>query len=291
MLNPVLSVITNIDDDHLDFYKNRESLNEAFLNFANNVPFYGACALNIHDEQTPELIKHIKKPWVTFGIENKAAFYKGIATFEAKNISYNNLSTDFDIYYKGEMKGHVSIGTIGENNTLNALAAISMAFKMGVSFDQIISSIKHFGGVGRRLQKLSKNEKAEVLDDYAHHPTEILTTINAVKSTREDKKLVVFFEPHRFSRTRDCWENFFHCFNNADKVYLLPIYPASESPLPGITTENLVKDINKKHPELIIEIDSYENFSSNVKELLTEDVVILTLGAGAIGRKIREILG
>lgn len=290
LLNPIFSVITNVDDDHLDFYKTRENLNESFLKFANNVPFYGACSLNIHDPQTSELIKNIKKPFVTFGIEGKDSYCEGVTTFEAKNLKNNDFTTEFSLFYKGEDVGEVSIGTIGEHNTLNALAAISIAYKMGVSFEQVISSIKHFDGVGRRMQKLSDKENAEVFDDYAHHPTEILTTINAVKNVRKNKKLIVFFEPHRYSRTRDCWENFLHCFNSADKVYVLPIYPASEKPIPGITSTNLIKDINKMHPDLVSEIGSYDEFTKSVKNLISEDVVILTLGAGAIGRKIREIV-
>ena len=131
-------------------------------------------------------------------------------------------------------------------------------------------------------------ESLEIIDDYAHHPTEIDVTLRAMKETRPDKKIVVVFEPHRYSRTRDCWDAFLHCFNSADTVYISPIYPASEQPIAGIESDRLIADINKLHPDLVQKLDAVENINVIIDKYKKENVTFVTLGAGSIGRIIRE---
>ncbi|WP_372655960.1 glutamate ligase domain-containing protein, partial [Halobacteriovorax sp.] len=182
----------------------------------------------------------------------------------------------------------ITITIPGKHNILNSLGAIALAYNMGVPFKEIASSIIKFDGVGRRFQTLLKEEKFEVIDDYAHHPTEIDVTLKAMKETRPDKEIVVVFEPHRYSRTRDCWDSFLHCFNSADRVYISPIYPASEKPIAGIESDRLISDINQLHPDLVHKLDSIENIDSIINKYKNENVTLVTLGAGSIGRIIRE---
>ncbi|MCO4792933.1 MAG: UDP-N-acetylmuramate--L-alanine ligase [Bacteriovoracaceae bacterium] len=284
LLNPIMSVITNIDNDHLDHYGTEENLHASFLEFANKIPFYGLCSLNYHDENIKSLFKEMKKPWVTFGISE---IEKG-ADFEARNIKYVGTKSVFDLYYKDEKKVEITLAIPGEHNVLNALGAISIAYNMGLSFEKIANSISKFNGVGRRFQTLFENEKSQIVDDYGHHPTEIKSTLKAARSCFPDKKLIVFFEPHRYTRTKDCWNEFLHCFNYADEVFLNPIYPASEDPIGGISSERLAKDINTLHPELVKLIKDEKHMFNSLDTLVLEESVIVTLGAGSIGKRIRE---
>lgn len=284
LLNPIMSVITNIDYDHLDHYKTKENLVDAFEEFANKVPFYGCCALNVHDEILSQLIPKMKKPYLTFGILDEGVE----ANIGAKNIEMDPAGAKFNLIVNGKDLGEVKVQLPGRHNILNSLGAISMAYSMGVKEELILSSIQKFKGVGRRLQNLYVKDGFELIDDYGHHPTEIKTTIKTLKDTRKEKEIVVFFEPHRFTRTRDCWDEFLHSFNDADRVFIAPIYPASEKPLEGITTERLIKDINSLHPGLCEMADSIENIANYIEPNLNKDVAFLCLGAGAIGKRARE---
>jgi UDP-N-acetylmuramate--alanine ligase len=282
LLNPIMSVVTNIDNDHMDHYGDEGTLLDSFREFVNKVPFYGLNALNAHDERLMAMTPEIKKPWVTFGIDTKA-------DFEARNIKYVTNVATYDLFHKGKKAIEITINIPGKHNILNSLGAIALAYNMGVSFEKIASSIIKFDGVGRRFQTLKTKGDFEIIDDYAHHPTEIDTTLKTMKETRPDKKLVVVFEPHRYSRTKDCWDNFLHCFNHADEVYISPIYPASEKPIPGIETDRLISDINHLHPSLVQKLSDIKELDTIVKKYENDNVTLVTLGAGSIGRAIRNI--
>lgn len=281
LLSPVMSVITNIDNDHMDHYGTEENLFKAFTEFANKIPFYGVVALNSHDEKLMQIKHQMKRPHVTFGIENGAEF-------EAKNLDLTPFDSSFDIYYKGKMTERFTINLPGRHNILNALGATALAHHLGISFKDIKQAIIKFEGVGRRFQLLLKENNFEVVDDYGHHPTEIATTLKTVKETRPDFKKIVIFEPHRYTRTRDCWTQFLHCFNDADEVYLLPIYPASEQPIDGITTERLIEDINKLHPQFARKVDSIADVGSTIDKVKANNTIVVTLGAGAISKAARK---
>ncbi|AYF43117.1 UDP-N-acetylmuramate--L-alanine ligase [Halobacteriovorax sp. BALOs_7] len=277
MLNPIMSVVTNIDLDHMDHYGSEDILMASFEEFINKVPFYGLSSLNADDDRLMSLVPFIKKPIVTFGIKNEA-------DYQATNITMDGLSSEFDLIVGPENLGRIKINLPGKHNILNALGAISIAHKMGVPVEMIQSSIRSFENVGRRFQLLYKNDKIEILDDYGHHPTEISSTLGTLKEIRDHKKIAIF-EPHRFSRTKDCWNEFLHCFNDVDELYMCPIYPASEEPIAGITSERLVEDINRLHPGLAKNIE-LKDLDSIIKS--NEKATIMTLGAGSIGRVIRE---
>jgi UDP-N-acetylmuramate--alanine ligase len=282
LLSPMMSVVTNIDNDHMDHYGSEGKLLDSFEEFINKVPFYGLCALNAHDDRLMDMVKRIKKPFTTFCIGDDL---KTGADFEARNVVIKDTTSEFDLYYKGEKQVAVVINLPGKHNILNALGAIAIAHRMGVGFELIAKSIKEFESVGRRFQILHKSDKAEIIDDYGHHPTEIAVTLKTIRETRKGK-VIAIFEPHRFSRTRDCWNEFLHCFNSADEVYLCPIYPASEKPIAGIESERLVQDINQLHPGLAKYIDSLDRMDEVIKS--NEGASFAVMGAGSIGRKIRE---
>lgn len=282
LLNPIMSVVTNIDNDHMDHYKTEENLLNSFEEFLNKVPFYGMSALNAHDERLMEMVKRIKKPFCTFGICDELEV---CPDFGAKNVELMESSSTFDLTVGGERKVKITIHLPGRHNILNALGAISVAARMGIPLDNIAKAIKNFDGVGRRFQQLYKDDEIEIIDDYGHHPTEVMTTLKTLRDTRKGK-VVCIFEPHRYTRTRDCWEQFLHCFNSVDKVYLAPIYAASENPIDGIDSSVLVRDINKLHPNTAIYMESLSNLHDVIME--NKGSVIATLGAGSIGKKIRE---
>lgn len=284
LLTPVMSVITNIDNDHMDHYGNEENLLNAFRDFSNKVPFYGVVALNAHDEKSISIRGEIKRPTVTFGIEIEC-------DFEARNIFFGNFETTFDLYYKGEKQEVFKINLPGRHNVLNALGATALAFHMGLSFKNIAKAILNLNGVGRRFQLLFQEGSFELVDDYGHHPTEIASTLKIVKDTRKDAKKIVIFEPHRFTRTKDCWNQFLHCFNDADELYLLPIYPASEAPIEGISSDRLIEDINKLHPGFAKKIASIEALGETIAALKDQNTIIVSLGAGAVGKASRKWAG
>lgn len=284
LLTPVMSVITNIDNDHMDHYGTEENLFKSFVEFANKVPFYGVVALNIHDEKLMLLKSEMKRPSVTFGIDSNA-------DFDARNIEFGHFDTHFDLYYKGEKQERFKINLPGRHNILNSLGATALAFHMGLTFKEIAKSVSKLEGVGRRFQLLKKEGSFEVVDDYGHHPTEIASTLKIVKDTRPDFKKIAIFEPHRFTRTRDCWDQFLHCFNDADELYLLPIYAASEQAIDGISTDRLIEDINRLHPGFAKKINQIDDLVSVIESHKADKSIVITLGAGSIGKTVRKWAG
>ncbi len=284
-LNPIMSVITNIDFDHMDYYGTPDKLLDAFLIFANKVPFYGLVSLNVSDHNVLKLIENIKRPYITFAVDQNADYM-------AKNIGSSSFGQFYDLYFKNSKVGVVDLNLIGEHNIENSLAAISLAHNLGLNFKEIIDAVKKFKGVGRRFQFLKKGD-FEVIDDYAHHPTAIKKTLGALRKVRKDSNIIVFFEPHRYTRTRDSWADFIHSFNSVDRVYLTPIYPASELPIDGISSDNLMKDINRVHPGLCRILNSVDRIDNTIIDELNENtngaITFITLGAGSIGKAIAAI--
>ncbi len=284
LLNPIMSVITNVDNDHLDHYGSSEKLVEAFEQFANRIPFYGKCVLNAHDATLMTIAKNMKKPWSTFSISDEGVS----ADFEAHHLVHQVSGCHYQLRVNGIDCGTVHIALPGRHNVLNSLGAIALAHQMGLQLEQIIAGIAKFEGVGRRMQKILQTPGLEVIDDYAHHPTEIATTLQAIRQTRGDRQIIVIFEPHRFSRTRDCWKDFLHCFNQAHQLLLCPIYPASELPIPGITAEKLVEDINQLHPQFAQMLGGLDQIESILRQTSSSPRTVVCLGAGAISRRARE---
>lgn len=286
-LNPIISVVTNIDNDHLDYYKTEENLINAFLSFVNKVPFYGKIVLNAHDKNIGDNISSIKRPYVTFGIKGERIWCDEL-DYEASEINTNATETSFVVTHKGQ-KQKFSIYLPGMHNVLNALGAIATVHGIGASLDKIAEAIKQFKGVARRLEVIKESKRFIMVDDYAHHPTEILATIAAITKKYSGKKIIGVFEPHRYSRTKNFWNDFSKCFNTIDSLYVLPIYAASEKQIPYIDSEILVKSINENGTPAQY-LSDYSNIKAIIENNRNEDVLFLTLGAGPISYKVRKIV-
>ena len=284
LLFPTLAVITNIDKDHMDFYQTEENLLNAFTEFANKIPFYGACAVNLDDQGLQKIIKNINRPIVSFGIQKGPSAYD----FSATNIKIAIDHTTFDLFYMGKFIQNIKINIPGEHNVYNALGAISLAYELEIPFETIGKSISTCRGVGRRFDLIFSKQETEIIDDYAHHPTEIKTTIKAVRQSRPDKKLWVIYQPHRYTRVKDCWPELLHSFNMADKTWLTPIYSAGENEIEGITSDFLVRDINALHPNQASLLAKLEDVSLVFNEALKQKATVVILGAGSISKISRD---
>ncbi|MCO4753790.1 MAG: UDP-N-acetylmuramate--L-alanine ligase [Bacteriovoracaceae bacterium] len=286
-LNPIISVITNIDNDHLDYYKTEEALLDAFVSFANKVPFYGHLIINGHDTQLAKSLDKLKRPFVTFGIKGKELAAPSL-DYTASELKKDGDYLSFMLETEGD-KNQFKIKMHGEHNALNAVGAIIVAHKLGASFKDIAEAIIDFEGVSRRLETLRQDENIMVIDDYGHHPTEIDATLNAIKNRYEDYEINVIFEPHRFSRSKNHWDEFVDVLTRDFKVYILPIYAASEEPIAYIDSEIMVKNINEAGGNASY-IENLDDMKEHLLARPKDKKLYLTLGAGSISRLVREIL-
>lgn len=274
MLFPTITAVTNIDLEHLDAYTDLEDIKEAFINFVNKVPFYGINVLCIDDTNVTDIIPYIKKRFITYGIKAKA-------DVNGSNIIKEGFSISFDVSVFGENKGNIKINIPGEHNVLNALAAVAIALEFDISFKTIKEALEMFQGVQRRLTLRYSSDTTTVIDDYGHHPTEIVATLKAIREAFADYKVVAVFQPHRYSRTELLMNDFAKSFFDADRLFITDIYAASEEPIEGITSEVLVSEIKKHGYKDVEYLANLKAFYSEL-ELFEEKTVIVTLGAGNI---------
>ncbi len=284
LLNPIMAAVTNIDDDHLDHYGTKEKIVEAFIEFVNKTPFYGRVALNANDATSVEIKTQVKRPIVWYGIEVGG----DDIDYVANAVELSASGTKFDLYFKGEKIARIQTNLMGYHNISNSLAAIAISREAGLDWDIIQKGLLSFQGVGRRLEKLYEKNSFVVIDDYGHHPTEVRATISTLR--RVDKRtLCVVFEPHRYTRTQNFWKEFQECFEGADELYLTPIYAASENPIEGITSEALIKEMKAKGKNVFL-IENLDEMKTLITDRKNKELVFVTLGAGAISKKIREII-
>ena len=282
LLNPIYSIVTNIDYDHMDFYQSKENLYATFVEYLNKVPFYGLVALNVHDENIKSLIPQIQRRWIGFGILDDL---KKPPTVYATNIVNSDGKTAFDVTINEKKQGTVVINILGYHNILNSLGAIAISYFMGIDFQSIQRTLSLFQGMERRFQKLFEQDDFEIFDDYGHHPTEICATLKTLKEIRPFKRRIAIFEPHRFGRTREHWKEFSACFKDVDEVHVLDIYPASERPISEINSQRLVVEMN--HDRSCVFYCKNENFEKVLENLKSQKATVMALGAGSIGEKIR----
>lgn len=282
LLSPIMAAVTNIDDDHLDHYGSKDKIVDAFVEFVNKLPFYGLVALNANDKTSLSIKPRVKRPVVWYGV----GISPDEAHYVARDVEISASGTKFNLFYKGEKLTNIKTPLWGMHNVSNALAAISMAHQNGIELSVIQSGLLKFQGVGRRLEKLYENKDFLVIDDYGHHPTEIRATISSLRNV-DKRKMCVIFEPHRYTRTQNFWNEFQECFEGSDELFISPIYAASEQPMSGISSENLVSEMKKKgkNVEFIPSLDEMKNLLAERKD---KDCLFVTLGAGAISKKIRE---
>jgi UDP-N-acetylmuramate--alanine ligase len=284
LLNPIMAAVTNIDDDHLDHYGTREKIVDAFVEFVNKLPFYGKAALNANDKTTLSIKTRIKRPVLWYGIDTDLEQ----TDYVAKNVIINAGGTTFDLFFQGQKLSNIQTPLWGLHNVSNTLAAIAISHQSGIDLSLIQSGLLKFSGVGRRLEKLYEKDQFLVIDDYGHHPTEVRATISSIRSV-DDRPLCVIFEPHRFTRTQNLWNEFQECFEGVDELYLAPIYAASEKPIDGISSEALVSEMILKGRKVHY-LPSLDEMKSLLNERKHKNYLFVTLGAGSISKKIRDLV-
>ncbi len=284
MLYPTVAVVTNIDKEHMESYKNMDDVVQCFTDFVNKVPFFGACVLCLDDPNVQLIIPRIKRRRVTYGMTAQA-------DISAKDIRYNDhFGSTFSVMRGGESLGEINLPVPGQHNVYNALAAIAVSLELEVPFAKIAESFIGFQNANRRFQFKGEAQGITIVDDYGHHPTEILATLSAAKNGSSGKRTVVVFQPHRYSRTKELMNEFALCFNNADVLFVTDIYAASESPIEGITAEILTENIKKYGHKNANYIGEVEWAAEKVVPSLQPNDLVITLGAGTITRLSDEIL-
>ncbi len=273
-LFPVINVVTNVDLDHVDFYSGIDAVDEVFLSFMNKVPFYGRNIVCGDDAGVRRILPKVKRPVLTYGLKEEN-------TLRAVILECGRVSR-FEVFFHGESLGIVTLAQPGEHNVLNALAAIGVAMEVGISMEECQRGLEEFGGVGRRFEYKGQYNDIVIIDDYGHHPVEIAATLATARHVYPDRRLVVAFQPHRFSRTQAFWGDFCEVFKGVDKLLLSEIYAASEKPIPGVNGQNLAQGMRQISSLDVEYCENIEVVSERVEEILQAGDIFLTLGAGTI---------
>ena len=280
-LFPIINVVTNVDYDHVDHYGTQEAIDEAFVTFMNKVPFYGMNIICSDDPGVRRLIPFIKRPFLTYGFGQDCQL-RGEVLECAEQSVFHVWERQRDGSEKLLMK-EVRLSHPGRHNILNALAAIAVAMQAGISLEKCYEGLASFSGVGRRFEFKGEKNGITVIDDYGHHPTEIMATIRTARQVFPGRRLVMTFQPHRFSRTQALFGEFCQTFEQVDKLFLSEIYPASEKPIPGVNGANLAVGIRQVCPGT--DVVFHPDFDAIVADLLTElrpGDVLITQGAGSV---------
>tara|TARA_B100000519_G_C14227078_1_gene430554 strand:+ start:308 stop:1705 length:1398 start_codon:yes stop_codon:yes gene_type:complete len=279
-LKPTIGIITNIELEHTDCYNDLDDLQNAFLKFSKSVPFYGEVIVCIDSPGVREILTKIERPMTTYG-KSRDAVYR------AKNIRFRENKSTYSVFRSKENLGEIQVALPGEHNVLNSLAAVTVGLEMGLSFQSIQSSLKKYDGVRRRFDIKTKNKNIIVVDDYAHHPTEIEVTLKAAKGGW-DRRIIAVFQPHLFSRTKSFFREFAQSLQLADMIFITNIYPAREAPIPGISSELIyIECINMGH-KLCYLVPDFNDIPKKLDRIIQDNDMIITLGAGNIWRFSEE---
>jgi len=282
-LTPTIALLTNIDDDHLDYYKTLDNIKSTFTQFVNKVPFYGSIILCGEDENIKSIIPQITRKYYTYGIGKSYDFY-------AENIVYKGMYTEFDLCFSGKNLGRLKLHFPGAHNVINSLGAAAVGIELGVEFEKIRKALADFTGVSRRLEVKAEKNDIVFIDDYGHHPTEIRVTLETIKSIWPERRLLVIFQPHRYTRTRDLAKKFGPSFNSVSRIWLTDIYSAGEKPIPGISSSLILESFPAEKRETVTLISDREAIIKEVVKSLRPQDVLVTLGAGDVYKIGEEIL-
>lgn len=273
-LFPIISVVTNIDADHLDFYPDLASIKEAFVQFMNKAPFYGLNVVCGDDPGVRAVLPLVRRPVVTYGF--------GADNDVRGELLEGRPGNPFRISWHGEPWAEVNLAQPGRHNVLNALGAVGVAIEIGMPKEAVLRGLTNFGGVGRRFEIKGERDGVTVVDDYGHHPKEIVATLHTARDFFPGRRLVVLFQPHRFSRTKALFGDFCRAFEQADRLLLLEIYPASEAPLPGISGSSLAQGIRQVSRTPVDFFPDMGSAGEALSDILRPGDVLLTLGAGNV---------
>jgi len=282
-LSPTITVLTNIDTDHLDYHRNLESLQSAFAEFANKIPFYGVNILCLDDPNVQNLIPRLKKRCITYG-------FNAQAEYQAKDLTFEGLQTRFQVLHQGENLDELVLKMPGIHNVQNALAAVAVGRELGLGGAAIRRGIESFKGIERRFQVHGEVNEITVVDDYGHHPTEIKATLDAMKQVWQDRRVLVVYQPHRFTRTQILFSEFLTAFYQADHLVLTDIYPAGERSIEGVTSEALLQGIKEHGHKSVIYIPDFQGIIEHLLNEVRSGDAVLTLGAGDVWRVGTELM-
>src|SRR5215831_1084955 len=282
LLSPIVAVVTNIDREHLDYYGDMDRVRAAYLQFIHRVPFYGLAVLCIDNVNVRAMLPHVNKRFVTYGTSPDA-------DWQARELRVEELETVFEVWRAGERLGVVRLHMPGRHHALNALAAIAVADDLGIPWRLAAHALEEFGGIHRRFEVRGEERGILVVDDYGHHPEEIRATLRAAREGFA-RRLLVAFQPHRYSRTRDLFDDFLGAFDDADLLLLTEIYPAGETPVAGVTGEALYQALRRRGHLDIRWVAGRERLADTLVELVRPGDLVLVLGAGDISRTADELL-
>ena len=273
-LLPTLAVVTNIDTEHMDTYSDLADIQDAFVEFVNKVPFYGLGVLCIDEPEVQSILPRIERRFITYGFSSQA-------DLQARNEKYEGFGCSFDLYWRNENLGRVSLNIPGKHTIANALAAMAIALELQVDPETMIKSMAGFQNADRRMQKRGEVNEVLFLDDYGHHPTEIKATLKTLKQSW-NRRIVCIFQPHRYSRCEALMEDFWSSFNDSDVLVVTDIYAASEKPIAGVTAEVMAEGIKSYGHRDSILIDKLEDIPAYLMERLEPGDIVITLGAGNV---------
>ncbi|BCB95859.1 UDP-N-acetylmuramate--L-alanine ligase [Dissulfurispira thermophila] len=286
-LNPTIAVITNIDREHMDYFKDIDLLKHAFLSFINKIPFYGIAVVCIENGYIREIIPLIQRKYLTYGLSEGSDIY-------ARNIQSLGMRIGFEAVYKGKPLGMFNIPLPGKHNVLNSLAAIAVAMELQIPLDVIARALNNFSGIQRRFEFKGEVNGIKIFDDYGHHPSEIMATLRAARECFNDSRLFVLFQPHRYTRTRDLMNEFItsftSCLNSSDRLFLMDIYSAGEKPIEGVSSKVLAKKIQYAGFKNLSYIPDRREILEKVASELKQGDVLITLGAGDVYKIGEEVL-
>jgi len=282
-LSPTIAVVTTVDAEHLDHYADLDAIRQAFLQFVNKVPFYGAAVVCLDEPNIQEMIPHIEKRVITYGLESGA-------DLTARRLHFSGLSSQFEVFHRGRSLGQALLQVPGRHNVLNSLAAIAVALDLEVPFERVRTALAGFAGVQRRFQIRGEAQGVLVVDDYGHHPAEIRATLAAAKAGF-DRRVITVFQPHRYSRTHHLRREFLTAFYQSDVLIVMDIYPAGEAPIPGVNARDLADGIAAHgHREVVYMDGDRAGIVRYLAESTRPGDLVLTLGAGDVGQLGTEFL-
>ncbi len=274
-LTPTIAVVTTIDAEHLDHYGSLENIKKDFIRFINKVPFYGTAVLCLDEKNIQDIIPEIERKYITYGLNTQADIM-------AEHINFSEFYSGFDVIYKQKKVGSIKVNVPGLHNVYNCLAAISVGLDLGVEFSSIKNALQDFTGPDRRFQQIADINNIIIIDDYAHHPVEIKATLRAAKRGW-NRRTVVIFQPHRYSRTKDLLDDFFTAFYQADILIVTDIYAAGEKPLAKVSAKQIADGIREHGHKNVVFIPKMDDVLSHVWGIIKSGDMVLTLGAGNIG--------
>lgn len=274
-LSPSMAVITNIEAEHLDIYKDLDDVKEAFIEFANKVPFYGAVIVCLDDANVRSILPEIDRRTISYGLTPQARI-------RAINIEQTALDSTFTVLNEEKVMGKITVKSPGEHNIKNALAAVAVGLELGISFEKIQSGLQRFQGVFRRFQPKLTTDELIVIDDYAHHPTEVKASIEGARNGWKERRLVAVFQPHLYSRTQQMYKEFGLSFFDAEVLVVTDVYPSREEPIEGVTGK-LIADTAKEYGHRdVYYVEDKTQLPEKLSEIVKDGDIVITMGAGDI---------